>query len=175
MSPYNGILKEPTALCYTIMRNRKWSEEQLFEAVKTSRSVRQVIQALGLIPAGGNYVHIQKRISELKINTSHFLGMGWGKGLSFARKTPIALEKILIQNSSYQSFKLKKRLFAAGLKKKECEECGWKKISEDGRVPLELDHINGDHSDNRINNLRILCPNCHSLKPTHRGKNKKKS
>ncbi|MGB4076287.1 MAG: HNH endonuclease [Minisyncoccia bacterium] len=39
-------------------------------------------------------------------------------------------------------------------------------------MPVELDHVNGDRHDNRIENLRILCPNCHSLKPTHRGRNK---
>lgn len=156
------------------MRTCKWTDKQLFEAVKKSRSIRQVIRALGLIPAGGNYNHIQKKISELKIDISHFLGMGWSKGMPFARKAPVTLEKILTQNSNYQSFKLKKRLFSVGLKKKECEECGWQKVSKDGRTPLELDHINGDRCDNRISNLRILCPNCHSLKLTHRGKNKKR-
>lgn len=52
-----------------------------------------------------------------------------------------------------------------------CEDCGWAKSSEDGRIPVELDHINGDRHDNRLENLRILCPNCHSLRLTHRGKN----
>jgi 5-methylcytosine-specific restriction endonuclease McrA len=156
------------------MRNRRWSDQDIISAVKKSRSIRQVIHALGLIPAGGNYVHVQRRVNELKIDTTHFLGKGWSKGLPFARKPPIPLEKILVQNSNYQSFKLKKRLFVAEIKKKECEECGWKKISEDGRIPLELDHINGNRADNRVSNLRVLCPNCHSLKPTHRGKNKKR-
>lgn len=77
-------------------------------------------------------------------------------------------------DSDYQSFKLKSRLFSEKLKIPCCEECGWAKKSEDGRIPLELDHINGNRRDNRLENLRILCPNCHSLKPTHRGLNKKK-
>ncbi len=51
--------------------------------------------------------------------------------------------------------------------------CGWNKTTKDGRLPLELDHINGDSRDNRLTNLQILCPNCHSLQPTHRGLNKK--
>jgi 5-methylcytosine-specific restriction endonuclease McrA len=66
------------------------------------------------------------------------------------------------------------RLFAAGLKKRECEVCGWAEVSADGRIPLELDHINGDKNDNRLDNLRILCPNCHSLQPTHRGLNQRR-
>lgn len=156
------------------MRNKKWTDPDIVLAVKESRSIRQVIRALGLVPAGGNYVQVQKKIEELRLDTSHFLGMGWSKGMPFARKKPISLEKILIENSGYQSFKLKKRLFSAELKKKECEECHWKKVSEDGRMPLELHHINGDRSDNRIMNLKVLCPNCHSLKSTHRGRNKKK-
>ena len=81
------------------------------------------------------------------------------------------LNKILIQNSTFQSYKLKNRLFREGLKENKCEICGWAEKSEDGRIPLELDHVNGDHSDNRLENLRILCPNCHSLQKTHRGKN----
>jgi len=90
------------------MRNKKWTNSDIISAVKKSRSIRQVIYALGLVPAGGNYVQVQKKMKELKIDTSHFLGMGWNKGMPFARKKPLSLEKILIENSSYQSFKLKK-------------------------------------------------------------------
>ena len=72
-------------------------------------------------------------------------------------------------------FFLKKRLFLANLKPKNCEICGWAKVTEDGYLPLELDHINGNSKDNRLENLRVLCPNCHSLKPTHRGRNIRKN
>lgn len=84
------------------------------------------------------------------------------------------LVDILVLGSDYQRFKLKARLFREGLKKPLCEECGWCTRSDDGYLPLELDHINGDRHDNRIENLRVLCPNCHSLKSTHRGRNRKK-
>ncbi len=155
------------------MRSRKWTDFQLVVAVKNLKSTRAVIGALGLIPAGGNYQQVRKRIQDLDLDTSHFLGKGWGKGMFFERSV-IPIESILVQNSFYQSHKLKQRLFSLGLKQKKCEECGWKKVSEDGRVPVELDHINGIRNDNRLENLRILCPNCHSLKLTHRGKNKKR-
>ena len=92
---------------------------------------------------------------------------------SFLFKPVITFKDILVENSIYQSFKLKKRLFLAKLKEPKCEECDWAKISVDGRIPLELDHINGDRHDNRLENLRVLCPNCHSLKLTHRGRNRK--
>lgn len=151
---------------------RSWSEEQLKEAVKISRSYRQVIKLLKLVPAGGNYDQLKKYVKEYSISTTHFTGKIWNKGLKFGPRPRISLEKILVLNSTFQSFKLKNRLFAVKLKKPECEECGWAKVSNDGRIPLELDHINGNRHDNRIENLRVLCPNCHSLKPTHRGRNR---
>ena len=155
-------------------KKRSWTVNQLKEAVKDATSYRQVIKKLGLMPAGGNYAQVKKYIHEHSFDTSHFKGKAWNKGMSGIGKPRLPLEKILVKKSNYQSFKLKKRLFKAGLKEQKCEECGWAQISEDGYLPLELDHINGDRYDNRIENLRILCPNCHSLKPTHRGRNRKK-
>ena len=100
--------------------------------------------------------------------------MAWNKGLRGIGTYRRPLETILVDNSDFQSFKLKKRLFSANLKPKMCEECGWARMSPGGYLPLELDHINGNRHDNRLENLRILCPNCHSLKSTHRGRNRKK-
>lgn len=164
--PYN-IIK--------LMKKRKWTEENLRTAVKNSLSLRQVLNKLGLREAGGNYEQLKKYINELSLDIKHFKGMGWNKGLRGIGKPLIPLEKILVKGNSFQSFKLKKRLFAANLKPRHCEICGWAKKTTDGYLPLELDHINGDSHDNRLENLRILCPNCHSLQPTHRGRNQKRS
>lgn len=155
-----------------IVRKRKWNSVELRKAVARRHSLRSVIKDLGLVPAGGNFDQIKKYIKELRIDSSHFTGKGWNKGMTNIGKPVYSLAEILVEDSIYQSYKLKKRLFKEGLKKSECEECGWKKISSDGRLPLELDHINGRRHDNRLSNLRVLCPNCHSLKPTHRGKNR---
>ena len=152
---------------------RSWTDEELVEAVKASYSYRSVIKKLGLIPAGGNYAQTKKRIQVLSLPTDHFTGMGWNVGLKFKPRVAPALETILVEDSDIQSFKLKTRLFNEGLKTPKCEICGWCEMSKDGRVPVELDHINGNRTDNRLVNLRILCPNCHSLQPTHRGRNKK--
>jgi len=153
---------------------KKWTEKDLKNAVINSTSIRQVLKKIELVEAGGNYNQIKNYIKKLKIDTGHFKGKAWNKGMKLIGIPRIKLKDILVKNSNFQSFKLKKRLFSIGLKERKCEECGWKKISKDGRIPLELDHINGDHRDNRLKNLRILCPNCHSLKSTHRGRNKKR-
>lgn len=154
-------------------RIRSWTDEQLREAVRTSKSYRNVLILLGLIPAGGNYQQVKRRVLELDLFTGHFTGMGWNVGMNFRPKDPAPIEALLVRNSNYQSFSLKKRLFAEGFKTPMCELCGWAERSNDGRIPVELDHINGDHYDNRLENLRVLCPNCHSLQATHRGKNKR--
>jgi len=155
------------------MSRRSWTVSQLRSAVRTSTSYRQVLDKLGLRRAGGNYAQVKKYINEHALSTSHFKGHAWNKGMEMEYRPRIPLKDILTKKSSYQTYKLKNRLIRAGIKTARCEECGWAKKSKDGRLPLELDHINGDSNDNRLNNLRILCPNCHSLKPTHRGKNRR--
>jgi hypothetical protein len=154
------------------MRTRKWSEDQLRIAVKRAKSVRQVLSLIGLRVAGGNYKQIAKYLKFYKIDTSHFWGQAWNKGLKGIGRPIRKLDEILVKGSTFQTYQLKKRLFNAGLKVRSCELCGWAEYSMDGRLPLELDHINGDCTDNRLENLRVLCPNCHSLQPTHRGKNR---
>lgn len=156
------------------MYKRKWTDSDLSGAVRTSYSIRQVIASLGLVPAGGNYQHVKRIISELNLDCSHFLGKGWASGMKFRFRPKKQLNEVLVANSHYQTHLLKQRLFDEKLKKPECEICGWSQKSVDGRIPVELDHINGDHLDNRLDNLRILCPNCHSLQTTHRGVNKVK-
>lgn len=146
----------------------------MVNAVKGSTSMRAVLRKLGLKAAGGNYTQLNRRIQFLGLSTQHFKGRAWNKGIQTGPSYRIPIQDILVSGSGFQSYKLKRRLFELGLKTPKCELCGWAQMSEDGRVPVELDHINGAHNDNRIENLRILCPNCHSLQPTHRGKNIKK-
>ena len=147
-----------------------YSETELYEAVKSSTSIRQVLDKLNIVPAGGNYQTTNRRIQKLGIDTSHFTGQAWNKGKVIGPKRPI--EEYLKENTIVQSFKLKSRLITEGLKQHKCECCG---ITEwNGQpAPIELDHINGNHHDNRLENLRILCPNCHAQTDTYRGKNKK--
>ena len=152
---------------------RRYTDEQLRTAVTESTSIRQVLARLGLAQAGGNYAGIKERIQQLGIDASHLTGKGWKRG----NNTPVvparALEELLRAGIRVQSYKLKQRLFAAELKQRKCEGCQLERWL-DRPVPLELDHVNGDPTDNRLENLRILCPNCHAFTKTYRGKKRAK-
>lgn len=79
------------------------------------------------------------------------------------------------ENNYVNTNSIKKFLFKNGLKERKCEICGWCEINiNGGNVPIELHHINGDNSDNRLENLQILCPNHHSLTENYRSRNSKK-
>jgi hypothetical protein len=148
---------------------RRYTDEQLIEAVQSSTSIRQVLAKLGLVEAGGNYSIVKRKIQSLDLCIAHFTGKGWKKGNIKPVISPRPLSEILQKGTYIQSYKLKNRLFAEGLKEKKCERClnqEWLGYS----LPLEIDHINGNPMDNRIENLRILCPNCHALTDTYRGK-----
>lgn len=151
---------------------RQWSDDDLRRAVLGARSLAAIVRALGLRAAGGNFAHVRRRIEELGLDTSHVLGQGWNLGRSPGVKRP--LSEILVAGRWTSTHALKLRLLRAGLKRPACELCGWAQRAADGRVPVELDHVNGDRDDNRLENLRILCPNCHALQPTHRGLNRKR-
>jgi len=160
------------------LRKRRYTNEQFIDAVKTNKSWRQVIYKIGLVPAGGNYVHAKSLAKALNLDTSHFTGRGWCRGElaeRLHRAAKIPLEEILIKESTHTNTNsLRKRLIKEGLKEHKCEEC--KRTTWNGKtIPIQLDHINGDRQDNRIENLRILCPNCHAQTNTYCGKNKYKN
>jgi len=148
---------------------RGYTDAQLEDAVTHSTSVRQVLARLGLAPAGGNYSVVRRHIQRLGISTAHFTGRGWKRGDTSPVVPARPLNEILRQGTHIQSYKLKRRLLGEGLKASKCEVCELEEWL--GRaIPLELDHINGDPTDNRLENLRVLCPNCHALTTTYRGK-----
>ncbi len=151
------------------------TDEEFRQAVAESLSGRQVLGRIGLVPAGGNYKTVHGRIAKLGIETTHFTGTGWNVGPHYrnANKTT-ALDELLVIGSNYQSFRLKARLIAAE-RLTEVRQCCALTRWLDKPIPLELDHINGISNDNRIENLRLLCPNCHPLTETYRGRNQKRA
>lgn len=136
----------------------KYQKEVLGAVIAECTSIAQVCKELGLSPKGSNFKTIRKYIELHQLDTSHFKGQGWSKGLGYSEKTAhIPLEEILQKNVIYSSDRLKHRLIKEGLKENKCEVCG---VSGDDFF-LELHHINGDHNDNRLENLQILCMQHH--------------
>ena len=153
-------------------RKRTYTDEQFIAAVESSLSWRQVLRKLNLNPTGGNYVSMKGLSLRLDVSTEHFTGKGWNKGERYKSPSKRQTEDILVENSTYTStHHLKHRLWKEELLKNECYECGIKDWN--GKtISLQLDHINGVRTDNRLENLRILCPNCHSQTETFAGKNR---
>lgn len=147
-------------------------KEKLEEAVKNSFSFAQVLKKIGLAPKGGNYRILQRKIKEFGLDISHFTGKAHLKGKTHNWSKQFPLENILVENSNYQSYKLKNRLIKQDLIVNKCSECGLQDTWNGKKINLHLDHINGNNTDNRLENLRMLCPNCHSQTDTYTGKNK---
>ena len=150
----------------------KNSDQDIINAVKNNTSIAGSLKSLGLEASSGNRTWIKGKILELNIDTSHHTGQAWSKGKKIGNQCTkkIELKDILVKNSTYQTNRLKKRLIAEGYKLHKCECCG--NTEQNGKpIPLELHHKNGDHFDNRLENLEILCPNCHAQTDNYCGKN----
>ena len=153
------------------MTPKRWTEDQLREAINTSISYRVVLQKLNIIPAGGNYATLKKWIKKLNIDISHFLHKAANKDRKFGPKRP--LDAYLSNKYPIQTHKLRLRLIKEGIFNSKCQDCGlttWKGLA----IALELHHINGNRDDNTLSNLQLLCPNCHAQTKNYRGKNKNK-
>lgn len=119
-------------------------------------------------PAGGNAATLKKYLEIWGIPTDHFDPYATRRGV---RRPVWPLEQVLVKNSTYSRGHLKARLYAEGLKGRNCELCGQGEHWYGHRISLILDHINGIATDHRLENLQIVCPNCAAALPTHCGRN----
>jgi hypothetical protein len=138
--------------------------------VHAARSISEVLRLLEMRPAGGNHLTIRRYVELWGIPTDHFDPL-WAQREA-TRREPVPLAQVLVRDSTYRRGVLKRRLYAAGLKRPICELCGQGEIWNGRRMALILDHVNGEATDNRLENLRIVCANCNATLDTHCGRNK---
>lgn len=134
--------------------------------IKDNFNKSDVLESLGLKMYGGNFNTLTKYINEYNIDITHFIEAVSTKEYKFKRYNN--LNEILIEDSPYASTNnLKKLLYNKKLKHRECELCGQNELWQGKKISLILDHINGKRNDNRLENLRIVCPNCNATLDTH--------
>lgn len=145
------------------------TDEEFRNIVSNANSYSDCLRALGLGTRGGSSTDVLKRrIKELNCSIEHF-----GSKNVQSANAKYTLNEILVENSSYTNIsRLKTRLINEGRLEYKCAMCGNEGKWQGKDLTLQLDHINGINNDHRLENLRFLCPNCHSITPTYTGKNK---
>lgn len=150
-------------------RRAPFPEAEARRAIDTSLCWRDALRKLGYRPAGHNPRTLQKYAALWGISTDHF-DPHIGRRRAARKRVP-PLEEVLTKHSSYPRGRLKERLFNEGLKDRRCEICGQDEIWQEHRMSLIIDHINGVGDDHRLENLRIVCPNCAATLDTHCARN----
>lgn len=141
-----------------------WKDHELINAIPKCKSFTEVAKLLNMSKSTNTL--LKKRANQLGLDYSHFKVSG---------VNPKPLEEILILSNTeiLSTHKLKLRLIKENYFEHKCYKCGlteWNNLP----TPIELEHINGNRCDNRLENLTLLCPNCHAQTDTYRGKNIKK-
>lgn len=149
----------------------KHTKEKLESIVKDSLSWADVCRKLNVKPDTGAQYHIRNRALKYGLDIKHFTGQAWRKNKIFGPRRELS-EYLKFNGLAINTHSLKLRLIKEKFKEHKCEICNntsW----NNKLLPIELDHINGNNKDNRLENLRILCPNCHAQTNTYCSKNKR--
>lgn len=145
----------------------KYEKENFEKIIHKSINLTDVFKNLNMGTTCGNRKTIKKYIQMYDIDISHFHIPKKGNN----KNKKDLYNDILIEDSSYNNTtSIKNKLYKLGLKIRECELCGQNEEWRGKKMSLILDHINGIYNDNRLNNLRIVCPNCNATLDTHCGK-----
>lgn len=149
---------------------KHWTDEEFIQAVKNNTSIAGVVRSFGLCPKQGHYNRaFHKTRKRLNLDISHF------KSPSIGREKESSFEEVFCVNSKHiWGTSLRKKILKYKLKLNKCELCHLNSQWNGKDLTLQVDHINGINNDNRLENLRLLCPNCHSQTSTYSGRNQKK-
>lgn len=154
---------------------KEYEKENFETVVKISKNITDLLCRLGKRPVGSNFKTMKYYIELYEINTTHFETIQQRLSKQYLQSSfgakEIELSKILVENSTFNRTHLKEKLYKFNLKNRICEFCGQTEEWKGKHMSLILDHINGVYNDNRLENLRILCPNCNATLDTHCGKN----
>jgi hypothetical protein len=151
----------------------RYTRDEASAAVRASFNYSEVLRRLGLRPAGGNHRTLRHWVDDVwQIPTGHF---DPDRAIRGPQREATPLDDVLVEHSPYSRAALKRRLFATGLKQRRCELCGQGEAWHGGVMALILDHVNGVPDDNRLENLRIVCPNCNATLETHCGRHNRKA
>ncbi|MER6248065.1 HNH endonuclease signature motif containing protein [Streptomyces griseorubiginosus] len=153
----------------------KWTRDILQPVVAASTSVNDVLRRLGLDVVGGHHTNISRRIRAYGIDTSHFAPVVRTERQRYNQRRRTA-EEILVEDISpdarrVPSSRLKRAMSELGVEEC-CAMCGIEGVWLGEPLALEVDHIDGNWRNNRVENLRLLCPNCHSTTDSYRGRSK---
>ena len=152
---------------FRISKGYKLSESELNKIISESHSYSECLEKIKIRSAGGNFNTIKKYIKKYDIDISHF-------NIKNDFKPKRELIDILVKDSSFSRSSLKRRLLGEKILVPICCLCGQDENWKGVKISLILDHINGIYNDNRIKNLRIVCPNCNAGLDTFAGRNNKK-